>query len=1007
MSIDAILRLERTILFELLVAKEKLAGLDHEISERVRAVIAHVAPLMQRIPDKMPEYTLHDPNHGAKVVELMVLIIPKSTLNILNTIELSILIFAGYLHDLGMTCSTAEREQIIRSDVKFAQLLASDLRRSEQIEAFRLASDYRSATHIEDQVFTEYLRQHHVKRSAQFIETELANGPLEIAWKGTPYWRWVLSVCDSHALPVRDLRDTLRWPRDALVRNVRVNVQYLALVLRLGDILDLDPERTPQVLLDFINPTDPISIIEWNKHRSVIGWEITPERIQFEAECTDAVYERALREFIGWIEIERRDSVALASSYRDEIASAYHLDLTDPVTPERIRSNGTYIFSTLHFDVDHERVINLLMGERLYRNPAVALRELIQNSFDAVRYREALEKREGVEFSPKISITLKGDQLSVEDNGIGMDAEIVKKFFMQVGRSYYTSPQFRSQALALDIVSEFGIGILSAFMVANRLTVESRRRPENPFSPPESILVEIPTAHRYFVQRPSSRIKIGTKIDLTLKDGHPFSGNSIEELISQMVPFGEYPIAIQIEDERFFYAAHNVHNVRPRSAANWTAHLKIAVDSSVDASLVGVAGEINIIGSQTARMFDSADQSIIAQCGFAVLALDREHSDRNPASEFFPEWTQFAANLDVRPPARLALTPDRANVVRDEQFFKIKSALDRLAVNRIREHLAERMAALTDEEYADYIDELIEQRTLKAETYIGFAISLEACNLFLDYIPFKCIGANGMVTRILGRVLAANDVIVFADPRGWLTNIDANVVRREVDSHFGNIYPIVVDHNVGDFHRQSMYRHLFSNINGHLILSTTGVVLDLIERNVNAPDDSHVQGVAKVTFGLQSSGHKELPAIFHDRSSDSIHFEYPVLNVNHPFFAPLLNAPSSGAGGKADHQVVITLHGRVVGLLMGSIADAYYSTREGKAKNRHNRGRQVRDSILTEAPNRVLTGILKRDAGLLPAIRLAFIDYWQTAVEEGSISPDKAMPAFTSLDLPWYWSVDE
>ena len=962
---------------------------------------------MERIPDKMPEYTLHDPNHGAKVVEIMGLIIPSSTLEILNTIELSILIYSGYLHDLGMTCSTAERELIIASDKNFTQLLASDHRRSKQIELFKGNGDYRSATHVEDQVFTEYLRRYHVKRSANFIESELTQGSREIVWRGTPYWRLVQSVCDSHALPVKNLRDTRRWPRDALVRNVRVNVQYLALVLRLADILDLDPERTPKALLDFINPKDPTSIIEWNKHRSVIGWEITPERIQFEAECTDAVYERALREFIGWIEIERSDSVALASSYRDDIAQAYHLDLTDPVTTDRIRSNGSYIFSTLRFEVDHERVINLLMGERLYRSPALALRELIQNAFDAVRYRQAIEKREDSDFIPKISISLDDDKLSVEDNGIGMDKDTITNYFMQVGRSYYTSPQFRSQKLELDIVSEFGIGVLSAFMVAEHLVVESRRRPEDPFSPPEPVLIEIPTAHRYFVQRPSKKNNIGTKITLSLKDDHPFIENSLHKFIGLMVPFGEYPISININGEKFLHASKNSEATKQNKITENPEFLQIKIDSSNDNNLNGVTGIISIIGKPNEVPYEYFNHSIVAQCGFAVLQLDHDNSSRHPASELFPNWTQFSANLDFRPPSRLTLTPDRGSIVHDQQFEKIQKALDLQAVRGIEKHLNEKMATLSSNDYGDYVDQMIEEGALKAEAYIGYKLSEEARDLFLDYIPFECISDEGSFIKVMGRKLAENEIIILTDPRGWPEGLSPLEIRKEIDIYFGKKYPIIIDQDIGDYHREKMYDHIFSKISSHLILSIPGVVVDIINQRDDIKFDSYIDGIAHITFGLQSTVNRALPAIFHARSIDEISFEYPFINANHPIFFDYFNKFTSESKENLHEIIIVSLYEKIAELLTRSIAKLHNPKKTIETKGGKNHIRRHRYSILMYAPNQSLIGILNRDPELFSEIKLAFINYWQASFENGIIPPDKCMPDFSNADLPWFWSYSD
>ncbi|MDQ3743963.1 MAG: ATP-binding protein, partial [Acidobacteriota bacterium] len=624
MAKDALERLERTVLFETLQTREDETRTGHEISERVRAVVGHVAPLLERVPEKMPEFTLHDPNHGAKVVALMAQFLPADTLARLNVVELSILIYAAYLHDLGMTCSTDEREEAVRGDAEFARQLAADETRSLRLQRLKEEGDHRAATAVEDQVFTEYLRRTHVRRSARFIEETLSGeeeSALAISWQGTPYSRWVRTVCDSHELPVSRLRDTKTWPRDALVRNLRVNVQYLSLVLRLADILDLDPERTPKVLLDFINPKDPTSVREWHKHRSVIGWEITPERIRFEAECTHPVYERALREFLDWIEVERQDSVLLASSYRDELSGVYRFDLTEPVTKDRVRSDGTYIYSDLKFNIDYQRVLNLLMGERLYGSPVVALRELLQNSVDAVRLRQALCERDGEPFEPHIAVKLEGDTLVVEDNGVGMDEHIVKNYFMQVGRSYYRSAEFRARQLDIDPVSEFGIGILSVFMVAHACEVESRRHPDDPLNPQPPVRIEIPTAYDYFVQRHTDRTHIGTTIKLFLKPGHPFKSDELLQRISGIAPFIEYPVVVETDGTRDTYRPRKAgefmpgtDNLKPGENSDVKRFFPISLEDSGDPRLSGIKGGVYVTGGITKGL----GYGIIAQRGFAI-----------------------------------------------------------------------------------------------------------------------------------------------------------------------------------------------------------------------------------------------------------------------------------------------------------------------------------------------------------------------------------------------------
>jgi molecular chaperone HtpG len=542
---DAILRLQQTGLFKKILEKEdeeikKTSLEDHEISQNIISVVRKAAPLLERVPENMPEFTLHNANHSIHVIENMDRIIPRETLKQLNIIEISIFIYAAYLHDIGMVSSSDERKQIVKTS-EFKNLLIFNEEFYEQFEEAKNNADYETASDIENKIFTNYLRINHVERAHKIIEKY--NLDSKISWKDVSYYQWVRSVCESHELPVKDLYNIKSWPNDTFVLDKPVNIQYLAVIFRLADILDIDPERTPKHLFYYINPNDEISIKEWKKHLSITGFQITSEKIKIVADCKHPEQERTLRKFIKTIDKEIEDSYRLVSNYRDNLEEKYTLKLSDSIDKE-IHSIG-YEYCDFCFELDYRRVLDLLMGERFYGDPIVALRELLQNSVDAVRYRESLEKREGNGYTPSIEVSLKNDELIVEDNGIGMDEGIFENYFMKVGRSYYQSLNFRQKNLDIDPVSEFGIGILSVFMVASKFTVESKRKTfEDELSPSKPIYFEIPTAYDYFVKRQSKRSKPGTKITLCLKPNHPFSAETLMETISKIAPFIEYQIRI-------------------------------------------------------------------------------------------------------------------------------------------------------------------------------------------------------------------------------------------------------------------------------------------------------------------------------------------------------------------------------------------------------------------------------------------------------------------------------
>ncbi|MFC6593012.1 HSP90 family protein [Deinococcus lacus] len=114
------------------------------------------------------------------------------------------------------------------------------------------------------------------------------------------------------------------------------------------------------------------------------------------------------------------------------------------------------------FSVDLGGLIDLL-SEHLYSGPEVYVRELMQNGVDAIRARQ---QQFGEGFSPTLTFDIDGETLTFTDNGVGLTEDDIHKFLATIGRS--------SKRGNIELIGQFGIGLLAAFLVSDQIELVSR-----------------------------------------------------------------------------------------------------------------------------------------------------------------------------------------------------------------------------------------------------------------------------------------------------------------------------------------------------------------------------------------------------------------------------------------------------------------------------------------------------------------------------------------------------
>jgi len=166
------------------------------------------------------------------------------------------------------------------------------------------------------------------------------------------------------------------------------------------------------------------------------------------------------------------------------------------------------------YTADVERIVKLLIGKSLYPNPYIFIRELIQNSVDACDRVKQVQTH----LSPKIVITLNTPENYIEvlDEGDGMSKKVLKNHFSVIGKSI--SQEFNDNTGNFSLISKFGIGFISTFIVADRIKISTKHETD------QQVTFEIKNVFKgfeYLQSDAENRLNTtGTIVRIYLKQGY-------------------------------------------------------------------------------------------------------------------------------------------------------------------------------------------------------------------------------------------------------------------------------------------------------------------------------------------------------------------------------------------------------------------------------------------------------------------------------------------------------
>lgn len=442
------------------------------------------------------EYTIHDIKHIDAMLNIIDWLIPDATKGKMTHAEWIMLVLSVYFHDLGMVVTRKEYES--RNETQFVEYKRSIKEKGEM-------SDYLDTLCDDDRerfLYQEFVRENHAIRVKNWIEgkrcIDLGNGEtieLEIQKMlsnlDKKFMRDLAMICESHHMD--DIDDFSKYKVKAMYGNndnEKVNLNYIAVILRIADLLHITNDRTPSISRRLISVVNPISVIEWEKQQAVkavlpkmkrnvegdIDESIEKDTIEITAYFSGAETAEAYFGLSAYLQYAKKEIKRCYEIVRKAQKSEGTKDYSFPWTgidESQIEVVG-FSPNRMQFVIEQDNILQLLVGHTLYNDSSVVVRELVQNGIDAVKLQKEMDRRAGNAFTDgRIEVEWRPDcrELIVFDNGTGMTVNEIKDYLLTVGASKYRDESFKKDYPDFCSISHFGIGILTCFMVADDIDI--------------------------------------------------------------------------------------------------------------------------------------------------------------------------------------------------------------------------------------------------------------------------------------------------------------------------------------------------------------------------------------------------------------------------------------------------------------------------------------------------------------------------------------------------------